>query len=203
MKFCTSCGTQIDDNANACPVCGAMQDGAQQMQGMHAQGAPVQGGYPGYTAAPARSGRKISIGGIVAAVGYLLMIIALFLPLFSNSYGFYTGGVNPSYSISVWGLVSVAARHEGLIMVIILIPLIILFIGLVCALIAIFIRNRMQLLLVTVSEVTIAVLAIAAAVIASVAGGEWLSLTAGFYVWIVGTVLILIGAILDYALKKN
>ena len=27
MKFCGSCGQQIPDDANACPYCGAFQDG--------------------------------------------------------------------------------------------------------------------------------------------------------------------------------
>ncbi|MBQ6734918.1 MAG: zinc-ribbon domain-containing protein [Lachnospiraceae bacterium] len=192
MKFCTSCGAQIEDNANACPYCGAMQSGAQR-----AAGAPAQGGYqqmPSYAPAPAKGGLKISIGGIVAAVGYLLILIALFVPMYS-----YLGVGVPLRLMTTAGSVMGDAAMGWLFYV----PLIFVIVGLLCALLSVFTRNKVVLLIVTIFEVLFSVLALIIIVMAKSEFGGVVSLSVGFFMWIIGIVVAFVGMIMDYAGKKR
>ena len=192
MKFCTSCGAQIEDNANACPYCGAMQGGAQP-----SAGAPAQGGYqqmPSYAPAPAKGGLKISIGGIVAAVGYLLILIALFVPMYS-----YLGVGVPLRLMTTAGSVMGDAAMGWLFYV----PLIFVIVGLLCALLSVFTRNKVVLLIVTIFEVLFSVLALIIIVMAKSEFGGVVSLSVGFFMWIIGIVVAFVGMIMDYAGKKR
>ena len=190
MKFCTSCGAQIEDNANACPYCGAMQGDAQR-----AAGAPAQGGYqqmPSY--APAKGGLKISIGGIVATVGYLLILISLFVPMYS-----YFGMGVPLRLMTTAGNELGDAAMGWLFYV----PLIFAIVGLLCALLSVFTRNKVVLLIVTIFEVLFSVLALIIIVMAKSEFGGVVSLSVGFFMWIIGIVVAFVGMIMDYAGKKR
>lgn len=190
MKFCTSCGAQIEDNANACPYCGAMQGGAQQ-----AAGAPAQGGYqqmPSY--APAKGGLRISIGGIVATVGYLLILISLFVPMYT-----YMGVSVPLRLMTTAG----SALGDAAMGWLFYVPLIFVIVGLLCALLSVFTRNKVVLLIVTIFEVLFSVLALIIIVMAKSEFGGVVSLSVGFFLWIIGIVVAFVGMIMDYAGKRR
>lgn len=190
MKFCTSCGAQIEDNANACPYCGAMQGGAQQ-----AAGAPAQGGYqqmPSY--APAKGGLRISIGGIVATVGYLLILISLFVPMYT-----YMGVSVPLRLMTTAG----SALGDAAMGWLFYVPLIFVIVGLLCALLSVFTRNKVVLLIVTIFEVLFSVLALIIIVMAKSEFGGVVSLSVGFFMWIIGIVVAFVGMIMDYAGKRR
>ncbi|MBR0093499.1 MAG: zinc ribbon domain-containing protein [Lachnospiraceae bacterium] len=65
MKYCVNCGKQIDMAANACPYCGAFQN---------------RGGAYGY-AGRQKAGSGMSLFALITAIGFLLMLIFMFLPL--------------------------------------------------------------------------------------------------------------------------
>ncbi|MBR0092300.1 MAG: zinc-ribbon domain-containing protein [Lachnospiraceae bacterium] len=191
MKFCTSCGQQMDDNANVCPQCGAVQG-----DGMQSAGASVQGGYSQAGAyAPARSGFRISIGGIVAAVGYLLILIALFVPMYSDEM--------IGFSLSEMGSAVGFMGGAGYAFVLFYLPLIMVIIGIACALVSVFTRNKVLLLVVTIFEVLFSVIAIVILIIAKSEIGFGVSFSVGFFLWIIGIVVALVGMIMDYAGKRR
>lgn len=196
MKFCTSCGAQIEDNANACPYCGAMQGGAQQ-----AAGAPAQGGYqqmPSYAPAPAKGGLKISIGGIVALVGYVIMLISLFVPIIRITDWGVPVGVSLSQAATAGSVLG--DSNLGWLFYV---PLIFVILGLIVALLSVFTRNKVALLIVTIFEVLFAVFVIIVlAMVKSEEPGS-ASFGAGFFMWIIGIVAAFVGMIMDYAGKRK
>ena len=209
MKFCISCGKEIDDNANACQFCGAMQGAAPQGAGYGApqgtgygapQGAPYGAPVQGYAPAQ-RGGLKISIGGIVAFVGYLLMMIAIFVPMYSAM----GRGLSIRLIVTMATTMSIGSGEGAGVMMFLLfwLPLIMAILGMICAAVSVFTRNKVLLLVVTILEVIFAIIAIIVLVMAKSEAGPLASLSVGFFLYIIGIVVALVGMILDYAGKRK
>ena len=151
---------------------------------MQGGGAQMSGASQGYQAPSYAQGggKKISIGGIVAAAGYFLMFISIFMPLYSA-----LGESANQLDIPVFGVISI----------------IVVLVGIAAAVVSILTKNKVLLLIITIIEVLYAVIAVIVFAIAKSEFGMGLvSFGVGFYFWIIGIVAALVGMILDYAKKK-
>jgi hypothetical protein len=100
-QTCPQCQTEASESANNCPNCGARLSAAAATQGAAA------GGIPTAPAAPAGAGATASAvssykfdvarwtrADRIAGIATIVLFISLFLPWFTESFGFASGSVN-------------------------------------------------------------------------------------------------------------
>ena len=208
MKFCGNCGQQIDDDANACPYCGAMQGGARPQMGGQPGGFPGAGQFGSFQAGGAKS-EGLTLPKILMLAGGVLAFLSCFFSVIKISVSGF--GMDMSEGVSMLGVGFVGVMAFLLAIAVIalvivdtfvkplgMIPLIVAAVDVVwfvITFIVVLVQKGQANSLMGLEDLDLGVLG------GSVGGGA--SLGFGFWLYLIASLVIAAGTVLCFLGKKK